>query len=215
MRKIPVLVGLSLRQSQSLFTRMRGLDWPPPARRLGGRAGRIIAEIGERGLVDLVRLPSPRIAIALAAMIPLFVSAVGAASVVVETETLVERLMLAYASFMVAFLGALWALWVDEPRTESGRHLSPDGIAIAERKRLLLGMAPAVVSVAALLSSLSAGMMLLILDFIALLGLETAAGHYGMPLAHHLRLRWGMTLVAVGILIDVMVARVYSVHLFF
>lgn len=221
MRKIPAPAGLPLRQSQSLFkrlpffVRLHGREWPDGAGTLRARAGQVLAEVSERGLIELISLPSPRIIIALGAMIPLFVTAVAAASVVVDTETLVERLMLAYAAFMVAFLGALWALWVDEPLAESGRHLSPDGIAIAERKRLLLGMVPALISVLALLSSLSAGTMLLILDFIALLGLETAASHYGMPLAHHQRLRWGMTIAAVVMLIDVMCVRIYGLRIFF
>ncbi|MBV9785037.1 MAG: DUF3429 domain-containing protein [Acidisphaera sp.] len=199
-----------------LLVRARDLTRAAPDwRELQGLALRTIGDVRDRGLANVVSLPSPRILVALAAMMPLLVSAVAAASVVIDSETLVERLMLAYAALMVSFLGALWALWVEEPRGETGRTLTPDGVAFAERKRLILGLAPAMIGGVALLSSLSNGLMLLILDFIALLALETATNHYGMPLAHHLRLRWGMVFAAVLILINVMSVRTYGVRIFF
>lgn len=219
------MAGLSLREPPMLFSRahllrshlLRARDmarapyWPE----YRAVAVRAVRDIRSHGLVNVVSLPSPRILIALGAMVPLLVSAAAAASVVIDTETLVERLMLSYAAFMVSFLGALWALWVDEPRADTGRSLSPDRIAFAERRRLILGLAPALIGGVALLSSLTNGLMLLILDFIAVLALETVTNHYGMPLAHHLRLRWGMVLAAVLILINVMSVRTYGVRIFF
>ena len=129
------------------------------------------------------------------------------------------QLLLSSNAVLLGYLSSLWGLWINAADRPIGLFYSARRIALAERVRLLLSIAPTALGGLALLLAMAVstdlGLLLLILGFGLLIGLEWRGLYRGMPAAEYLSLRWGISIFAVIVLIDVLAANRWSFRIFF
>jgi len=156
------------------------------------------------------RLPVLAIMLGLLGLIPFLACAAGI--IFVPHQVPVPRLvqaLIAYGAVILSFLGAVhWGLALEPDPT----MLSPSRTA-ADRKRLALGVLPALVGWAALLVPLVASSMvaiiILAMGFLGTMLVEAEAGRRGALPPGYLPLRWLLSAVVLLCLLVVLVARTF------
>lgn len=141
------------------------------------------------------RLPFPLLWLGLGGLVP-FVACTALALGGGPFAGLAEDALLAYGAVILAFLGAVhWGLALAAPQDEA-----------AARARLTLGVLPALIGWAALVSPNWIGFGILVAGFAGTWTAEEAACRAGRLGARYLWLRRGLTLAVVAMLSSVWVA---------
>jgi hypothetical protein len=130
------------------------------------------------------------------------------------------QLLLTYNAIVLCYLSSFWGLWIDVPVTGfGGLPYSPRRVALAERDRLLWSVAPTVLGGCGMLLPLflpqDIGTLMLLTGFALLISLEALGPRRGLPQANYKRLRWGISLTAMLMLMDVLVNQRWSVRILF
>lgn len=154
------------------------------------------------------RLPTLAWVLGLAGLLPFIGCGLGSVS---GTEPQANELLgalVAYGAVILAFLGGVhWGFAiVDDP-------------VRADRPRLLLGVLPSLAGWVALLLPLivprEAGLAVLIVGFIVLVGVEAQGRRLGLVPPGYMALRWVLSVIVVAILTTVLVLRLAGAHIIY
>ena len=158
------------------------------------------------------RLPLTAILLGVAGLIPFIVCGIAALG---ADETSAQKMMwalTAYGAVVLSFVGGVhWGFALDPAAGDQSARLA--------RGRLLFGIIPALVGWIALLIPLAlpswTGPGILIVGFLGAAMVESQAKQRGFVPSNYMLLRWGLTAVAVAMLITVVTLRILGQHIIF
>ena len=128
------------------------------------------------------------------------------------------RLLLPYSAMVLGFLSSYWGLWkpVD---LDFDAPYSPRRAALAERKRLIISLAPTVTGGVGLLlpvlANPAAGLLTVLFGFVMLFTLEIVGSHFGLRPANLRGLRWSIGAGSALVLTNVATVMLLGFSLFF
>lgn len=154
------------------------------------------------------RLPPLAVIIGAAGLAPFFLSALGAVRADPISGQFGTMALISYGAVILSFLGAVhWGFVIEGAREP------------AESLRLALGVLPALVGWAAVLLGLIAqpalALGVLIAGFAGTILVEQRARHRELVPRAYIILRWGLTVVVLGLLTSVLCVRVLGGSLTF
>jgi hypothetical protein len=154
------------------------------------------------------RLPPLAVIIGIAGLVPFFLSALVAVRADPVSEHFGTMALITYGAVILSFLGAVhWGFVIEGAREP------------AESLRLALGVLPALVGWGAILLGLIAqpalALGVLIAGFAGTVVVEQRARHRELIPRAYIILRWGLTVVVVGLLATVLCVRILGVRLTF
>ncbi len=158
------------------------------------------------------RLPLLAILLGVAGLIPFIVFGIGAVIVDPYRARFMFWGLMGWSAVVLSFTGAVhWGFAL--AFQEEGNQLQTPEV---ERRRLLLGVVPALIGWGALLTVIGlpawVGLLIMIAGYVVTASVENRAARRGLVPTHYVWLRYALTALVIAMLITVTVLRVLAQH---